>query len=1447
MEKELRIQELKTKFAFLAISDEDWNEIYQISLLNNLAANDFSKILEKYLKDKINPDFLKLNFEALKIDLETSIEDIYSKLAPLFNFLARIKYIFKFEDLSTLDKMPLFITFFQKIKENYKDKYFYQFVRNDKNIIGLYKFYLIEYCEDSKSNKYYHEQLDLLEKIKNGDENAKNIFVTKNINLVKKIASKYINLGLDYEDLVQEGAMGLLKAIDRYDPSKARFSTYATWWIRQGITRALADQAHTIRIPVPTVELLNKLYRIKIELSIKLNREPSEEEIAQKMKISVKKVQELFKIKKPISLETPIGDDELSLEDVIPESDNDIEEVVVDKYEQEFLKNSLKKILNPRELEIIKLRYGIGVERAYNLEEIGKKFNLSRERIRQIEGKTLQKLSRNRIIKTLREDDFKTINLEADIFQDKSLNKSAFNIQELHPNLTFSILKKLLEMFPARDIKIYCQFRGLNLKEEFIYPVKLREYSENFLTYIEYIEKDLKYMFSYYEQFLKSKRYSEQVIYQKIQRKMQTYFLRFRFSDYTQKEILEAAKRLSKDHQRLLFQRHGNHLMSYEEMTNKVEGYMFYNIYKRMSVLLKQNKEDIKNEEYTNILDFETSEDVMWTMQFLTEEQKSILFLRHTKHLNQLIPWPNLDENGIYYEDKYRKIIRRIKYILQNREKYENKVKIKKNQGLSIIKQETKENIIWSFQFLKANYINVIELRHGSNLDQTLSWSDFSFQEKRKYYSDYQYAYKRILYIIQNREKFNKRIEKTNLIKQESKEDIIWSLKFLEEREIDILYLRHGPNLDQFLSWPEKNYNYLEEYNAIYEKIKGLIKDKHNIDKSSLKNIIGCQDINDILWAIEFLGKKSKEIIYLRHGSNLDQILPWPKETEDNLRNYYPRYRRACKRIEYLIENRVDLEEKNKKIEEQLVINKYKKEDILWALEFLGDKQKEALYLRHGPNLDQILSWPKINKESLDNYYKNYKRACLKIIDIQQNKEKYIKILIQKEGNKQMKKEKNKKMEEQLIINKYKKEDILWALEFLGEKQKESIYLRYGPNLDQILSWPQNKTESKKCYQNYYYACKRIEYLIENRVDLEEKNKKIEEQLIINKYKKEDILWALEFLGEKQKEALYLRHGPNLDQILSWPKINKESLDNYYKNYKRACLKIIDIQQNKEKYIKILIQKEGNKQMKKEKNKKIEEQLIINKYKKEDILWALEFLGEKQKESIYLRHGPNLDQILSWPQNKIELKNCYQNYGRAKKRIEYLIENKKIILENSQIYKRNISCRKNNTIESNPLNLEVIQKKRQGFLETRSKLEQLKLKNFAAELFTKYNYLYGRHIGEDELQSIIECSLDSYSFDENLSLELSCQFKIEAQILLNLANKYRQNPDSESSLEILLLIEEIFGKKIKQRYTNSLQKTSTCYIPDEKISLAIESVLKEYTGRLPFNTEVSLKLKKLSK
>ena len=300
-----------------------------------------------------------------------------------------------FDDITTLDDEDVEAEELSKIEEEGEDEVI---LDTDILIDGLplddpVRMYLKEIGKVDLLSM--EEEKELAERILQGDEKAKKRLSEANLRLVVSIAKRYVGRGMLFLDLIQEGNLGLIKAVEKFDYTKGfKFSTYATWWIRQAITRAIADQARTIRIPVHMVETINKVIRVSRQLLQELGHDPTPEEISEEMNMPVNKVREILKIaQEPVSLETPIGEEEDShLGDFIPDNDApEPSEVASFSLLKEQLVDVLKT-LTPREEKVLRLRFGIEDGRTRTLEEVGKEFDVTRERIRQIEAKALRKL-----------------------------------------------------------------------------------------------------------------------------------------------------------------------------------------------------------------------------------------------------------------------------------------------------------------------------------------------------------------------------------------------------------------------------------------------------------------------------------------------------------------------------------------------------------------------------------------------------------------------------------------------------------------------------------------------------------------------------------------------------------------------------------------------------------------------------------------------------------------------------------------------------------------------------------------------------------------------------------------------------------------------------------------------------------------------------------------------
>ncbi len=344
--------------------------------VNKRIADVYNKVHQGTLKNTLTYSEVIDLFEGIDYDLEIS-ERIYDELEKLVIKVTS-------DDIAELDNIMDVLETQPEVIPNLPDSV---------SIDDPVRMYLKEMGKISLLTA--DEEVEIATRIANGDESAREKLAEANLRLVVSIAKRYVGRGMLFLDLIQEGNLGLIKAVEKFDYTKGyKFSTYATWWIRQAITRAIADQARTIRIPVHMVETINKLSRVKRQLLQELGRDPQPDEIAAEMGVSPEKVREIMKIAQdPVSLETPIGEEEDShLGDFIP--DDDVP-APAEAATATLLKEQLMDVLNtltPREEKVLRLRFGIDDGHQRTLEEVGKEFNVTRERIRQIEAKALRKL-----------------------------------------------------------------------------------------------------------------------------------------------------------------------------------------------------------------------------------------------------------------------------------------------------------------------------------------------------------------------------------------------------------------------------------------------------------------------------------------------------------------------------------------------------------------------------------------------------------------------------------------------------------------------------------------------------------------------------------------------------------------------------------------------------------------------------------------------------------------------------------------------------------------------------------------------------------------------------------------------------------------------------------------------------------------------------------------------
>lgn len=1402
MARRNELENLQKKYSFVSLSQEQWEEVLNLAKEENPKnyINNFYPVLLNYLKEKGNFATVRNYLRFLAVDPELSVAQIEIKLKTFFNFLDKIDYSLTPDDsLELIQELAIDKVLKKRIGENDKlsSSVLEQFVLENDNLETLCNVYInankIELIEEKTSNLNdgveiipkklldSTEVIELAKRVEFGDSEAKKKLVQHNLGLVRRMATRFLGRGLDYDDLFQEGVIGLMKSVDYFDYRKGyALSTYAIWWIRQAMQRAVLDQGKTIRVPVHMGEKINQLLKIQEGYKKEFDREATDEELAGRLGVSIEKIKEMKQYgNQPVSLQTPVGDDEDGvLEQFIEDVNQTVSDTAVNREWLGHLIPDLKLILNEREFKIICLRFGLLDGNTRTLDEIAVLFNLTRERIRQIEMKALRILRGNHYFRTKFDEEYSS--KPVFIIKEKDIPTIQFNIKNIHTRLTPKLLRNLVKLYPQRDIEMYAKYRGINLSTGYTNPIPEKDYPENYIYRMNLIEQDLNEMVNYFY-ILTEKRYiRETEAYEKVKKHMIRRSMRFRYPDSTQVELVEAVKKMNKKDRDLLVLRHGKNLLEYHEYKDNKQYQAYYLAYKKLGDILNNKTEindndKINKNEITERFSEYTKERLIEEISLLPYEYREIIYIRFGEDLSTKNSFPKEKSYTYYY------------VLLKNALDYlENFLKVERKFIPSIF---SKFDLEYALPLLNDEDRKIIYFRHGSNLDLLLPWPKYSNRGKVDYYDkQYDSCILKIEEILNNKQ--NKRESSRFVLKFEgyTYNQIAETITELDSEEQKIIYIKHGKELDEYNPYPTvKSFSYYKKLydSAVYNLRQNLMKKyrpeeyelklqrvnefKNNIKlekknpkkrtRNSNKTLIGLGSEDDILWAISRLSELQRSTIYMRHGKNLNECLDFlnpPKDKSDNY--YYSIYYAAIKRIEKLIANKESIINKPNKVvknKRNTVIDIIKHEDLVKAVQLLKEENQKIMYMRHGDNLDQVIPWPEALEDKCDNYYYvTYSNILKKINKIIENNFEVV------ERKHKTKKERKYKT----IIDKMEHEKLAMAVNLLNDKQKNIMYLRHGKNLDELLAWPEiPKDKSKNYYYNLYHnAIKTIEKIVANNFEVKTKKTKVKKvkTTIIDLVEHEKLELAVKQLSNKHRDVFYLRHGDDLDQVIPWPDAPEDKCSNYYYATYSAILKKIN-----------------------------------------------SFLS-------------TLDEV------KVEQKSIVEHKNEEK------------IPEEPKILKVKKKKEKKKT---------AIQEQRDICLQEKSNLEKLKLNNYAAEVYDKYIAMYGNIVSSNKIYNIINDTVQSYSVEEGISLEISTQFKVETAIILELANQYKENPDSDKSLEILMFLEEIIGDRIRKRYTNMAGNIPYCYISDDQISSSIEQTLSEYTGRLPFYVEVSARIKKLSR
>ena len=741
MAKNKTLKELKNIYNYILMDEDAWQEIYNESCQSIDVDQTFHTLLIAYLQKNADYETIKRYLDKILIYPQDNSKRILEKLAIFFTFLERINYVISLEEAEQLILEDNFQLLFSKLLKNKNALAFEEFedlVENNSNLEILLTVYLnknnIELVMDdnvlgSKINYNQNNTKEIFERIVSGDKEAYENTVIANLPLVKRIASKYVGQGLDYDDLVQEGSFGLMKAIERYDYQKGyAFSTYAVWWIRQAITRSLANLGRSIRLPVHVAEKMRKIENIQKKYIQDYYRNPTIEELSIETKLSIEQITNILNSVEPISLDSKSKIDEDSeLGTFIEDKKINVENEAIASYERDYIIKLCQEALTEREYKIIDLRFGINGGIPKTLEEVGIIIGVTRERIRQIEVRALEKLKRN-----INRRNF--YNKKA---PQKEIVYETFSITTIDKKMTMPILIQLINLLPKHERDLYIKYRNIDLNNQVVRPHKIQDYSANFLAYMNLIENDLKTLFAQYNDYVLKNKKSEKIFID-LKKWMQVRNIRFYFSDYSYKEIITAFKKLPEKWRQVLTNRFGDHLLTYKKFENPTSlSYNKVNIAKNKLKKILESKEltssapQFRMPKKTIITEFD-HDCLLKAMPYLNSKYQNVIYLRHSKDLNQTLPWPNEeDKANINYNVIYNNAKLSLKKIMEKQPWLEDCSKpFKENQKeqrkqLNDSKEKLlkmkQDNLLASiYEEFKNQYSSLISLEDLENIMNTI-------------------------------------------------------------------------------------------------------------------------------------------------------------------------------------------------------------------------------------------------------------------------------------------------------------------------------------------------------------------------------------------------------------------------------------------------------------------------------------------------------------------------------------------------------------------------------------------------------------------------------------------------------------------------------------------------------------------------------------------------------
>ncbi len=1240
-------RKLKEEYGFLTINEEEFLKIYNKAKedKNNFILN-FHNLMLNFMKENIKIENIILYLNQYDFNQKFNLNHTLTFLKKWTNFIEEIEYSLTEKEYQLINNTLQFEKLYQKItkKDIISEENYRKICKTHSILETLITFYMEENgivvedteleeidllddeellknvsIEDSTQSylkeieKFdlltYEEEQELGKRMEQGDFEAKKRFIESNLRLVVSIAKRYLGRGMLFLDLIGEGNLGLIQAVDKFDYKKGnKFSTYATWWIRQAIKRALSEKARAVRIPTNKVEIINKMKRSIESLKKELGREPEPKEIAKALNKTEAYIEDLIIISQEItSLDISYGEDSnTTLSDLIAD-DKALrpEEIILES----SLKEKIKEVLNDlkeKEQKVLILRFGLDGGEPQTLEEVGKVFNLTRERIRQIEAKALKKLrqpSRANQIKHYLLDNTETKKL-TQVQEEKEnievIENQVFSIKNIHEHLNLEQIISLIELLPQEEIRFFCQYNGIIKSKKMLINVKKRELNKEEYEKLNKITKKIIEMAKLYYHY----------IY---------------FEDKRPEEALEKIDNIEEKKENLVKKMPNQILKMLLSLLDEEEKNIFLlihgknlnenNSFSKLGFSNKQIEEQKKKYQESLVKLAIFYESLKKIICILAPVQKEVYIFKHGNNLEQSNKFPEVLQgkskkySTILYNNSRKKLRA---FLEQNKESILNETfdyeKIIKNET---ILERIPNNLLKRLLVLLTPHQKAIfYLKHGKNLNEN---NKFPKPPKNKHQNYYNLAYRKIKeklinFYIENEEALlNGTFDYSNLKTPISKERtdlleiiphfiLIKLVNILTENEKKIFFLRHGETLTETKEFPKvsknKSSNY---YYVMYSRAKNKLISYYNKNKEALLNgtfdysilarktripnknsLVNLIPNQILLKIINILTLEEKNIFFHFHGENGNCVYKIQKESQE--KKEYQKIR--AKLLKFYNENKEELLNgtfnyetlKTLTIEENKINDFIPPEQLKKMLVFLTAKEKEAFLLKHGKDCNQNLKLPNPPKEKSKGYYTAfYSNACKKLLKIF-------------------------KENEETILNgtfNYNLESILKEpdLEY-SDKKKEMLENNY--------TWQERDSEKEKDPNN-----------IINLIP----------QLILKK--------MLVLLPKTQKEDFILQHTKECNQVLKISFFeNNDQKRKYIKNYNRARKNLLDFfSEHKEELMSENIDLVLNRNF-------VEEQKadnIINLIPPRILKKMIFILTENEKKIFFLRHGENCDKVYKFP------------------------------------------------------------------------------------------------------------------------------------------------------------------------------------------------------------------------